>query len=485
MNHSSKSLLRRALKDQSGQVLVWMSLLMILFLGMGGVTLDIGRAFFIYRELVASTDAAALAGGYAMSLSTATTTTVQAAVNSYSSYTGGANANPNLAVVSAPTVNYACLAALKNIVCASSPLDDNAIQVIQFASVPTLFIRALTLFGVKSAQSINLAAVSTASMRGVPASQYNVAMIIDTTSSMGNSDTDTSCNNTRIYCALQGVQTMLHYLTPCTASSTKTSCTPFDQVSLFTFPNVQANQAVDDNTCPTTNPAIPSYSSPAIGAKWTAPTGTAATYQITSYESDYSSTNLYEGTIKASSPLAIATGASTTKNCTGLQTPGGDGTYYAAAIYAAAASLVAEQQLNPGSLNALVILTDGAANTTKMSGIPTKLTTTGTYPSLTDQCQQGVAAAKYASSLPNTTVFVIAYGASSSTGQCTTDPTLTPCTALEEMATNDYDFYSDATAAQNKGQCISAKNPNLTLNQIFAAVAGTFQVAQLLPNSVF
>ena len=35
----------RFTKDQSGQVLPWMALLMVLFLGMAGLTVDLGRAY--------------------------------------------------------------------------------------------------------------------------------------------------------------------------------------------------------------------------------------------------------------------------------------------------------------------------------------------------------------------------------------------------------------------------------------------------------
>jgi hypothetical protein len=53
------------------------------------------------------------------------------------------------------------------------------------------------------------------------------------------------------------------------------------------------------------------------------------------------------------------------------------------------------------------------------------------------------------------------------------------------MATNASDFYSDATASQNRGQCTSVVNPNLTLNQIFTAIYNNFTVAKLIPNTVF
>jgi hypothetical protein len=231
-----------------------------------------------------------------------------------------------------------------------------------------------------------------------------------------------------------------------------------------------------------------------VGATWSAPTGTAATYQITGYSDNYSSTNQVGGAINASSALGIATGAGVgtkSKPCTGLQTPGGEGTYFAGVIYAAASSLVAAQAANPGSQNALVILSDG--DSTATSGhISGTLTTTGLYPSLLDQCKQAVTAAQYASSLPNTTVFSIAYGASSSGCSSdvynkTTNPNgtnITPCQTMQQMASNAGTFYSDAGTTQNSGQCLSSDNGDFTsLQQIFQNVADHLTYSRLIPDS--
>ncbi len=246
------------------------------------------------------------------------------------------------------------------------------------------------------------------------------------------------------------------------------------------FPNVQANTASKDTTCPTSNPTILNYSTPAAGATWVAPTGTAATYQITTYLSNYSSTNKTGGALNTSSALTIAAGGKS--GCNGLQTPGGTGTYYAGAIYAAQSSLMAAKVANPGSLNALIILSDGDASSTKITG---GTHSGNAYGSLDDQCQQAIAAAK-AATAAGTTVYAIAYGAASS--GCSTDTSgtlkgLSPCTALKNMASTNANFYSDATASQNKGQCTSTANPSLTLNGIFQQVATSFTVARLIPDS--
>src|SRR5215472_6855856 len=77
----------RRLFDAEGQTLPWMALLVVLLAGMGGLATDRGHAYVCHRELQASTDAAALAGAYAMASSTATTSSVQAAVSNFSSAT--------------------------------------------------------------------------------------------------------------------------------------------------------------------------------------------------------------------------------------------------------------------------------------------------------------------------------------------------------------------------------------------------------------
>jgi Flp pilus assembly protein TadG len=484
--------LRRAFKDDSGQILPWMAFLFILFLGLAGLTLDLGRAYTSYRELQTSTDAAAMAGALEMSLSTSSQASVNAVVTQYSSAAGGANQNSNLPNTTV-AITPKCLATLtaEGIVCSAAPIGNNAIQVVQTAVMPTIFIRVLTMFGINSASSLTLRTASTAAMRGAINAQYNVAMVVDTTNSMGSTDNDASCNNTRIHCALAGVQTMLGGLTPCTASSTSTSCTPFDQVSLFTFPAVQANTAQNDTTCPSSDPTTVPYSTPAPGATWVPTNFTSknATYQLTNYVSDYSSTNKSGAPLNTSSALTIATGGGvgTKKNpCNGLQTPGGEGTYFAGVIYSALSSLAAAQAANPGSQNALIILSDGDADSSQITGA----TNNGaTYGSAQDQCAQAVAAAQTASGMTNTTVYTVAYGSPSS--GCASDvksktnpngTNITPCQTMQQMASSNATFYSDATAT-GSGGCLSPDYPALALGAIFTQITTQFTVARLIPDS--
>ena len=75
-----------------------------------------------------------------------------------------------------------------------------------------------------------------------------------------------------------------------------------------------------------------------------------------------------------------------------MQAPGGEGTFFAGAIYAAQDSLVAAQAANPKAQNVMIILSDGDASASS-SAMPGASTTSGVYPSTKNQCQQAVTAA--------------------------------------------------------------------------------------------
>ena len=219
---------------------------------------------------------------------------------------------------------------------------------------------------------------------------------------------------------LGGIQTLLGLLSPCTQASIKTTCKGFDQVSLWTFPNVVASTAQNDYTCPTSKPTVANYYTPAVPTSstttWIPPSGSSPTYEITGYLDDYSSTNQAGGALNQWSALSIAAGAASSSNCKGLQTDGVD-TFFAGAIYAAQTSLLAEQSANPGSANSMIILSDGAANSTHITNAQHA---GNTYPSADDQCHQAITAAQLATA-QGTKVITIAYGASSTSSLCTTD----------------------------------------------------------------
>jgi Flp pilus assembly protein TadG len=476
------------LRSEQGQIIWWLPLLMILFFGMAGLTLDLGRAYVAYRELQSSTDAAALAGAYAMVQSGATQTSVNNQVAAYSSKSSGANYTPTLPGAAVSTT-YKCITDNAMIAApCTGPNSSNVLQVMQTSTIPMYFMRTLSLFGVNAANSMTLRAYATATPMAGSNTQVNVAVVLDTTASMQQSDS--SCGKSKIACALSGVQTMLSQLTPCSSGSTSSNCkSAFDSVSLFTYPNVQANQASRDTSCGSGSPKILGNTAPSVpssgNTSWTAPTGTAGTYQITGYLDDYSSNNQLGGSISSSSALGVATGAG---SCSGMQAVGGVGTYFAGAIYAAQTSLMAQQALNPNSQNMMIILSDGDAGASSgdMNFGSTKSFTytdsTGksvTYPSSSNQCHQGVAAANYATSL-GTTVFSIAYNASGS--GCSSDKngySISPCSTMQQMSSG----YSSGTTSHfysSGGSCGSSNS----LNKIFKSIAAQFTAARLVPNGI-
>lgn len=473
-----RSLLIRTLKEEDGQVLPWMAFLIVAICGMGGLTLDLGRAYGCYRELQASTDAAAMAGAYEMFQTTATSSSVTEKVRAYSSAPGGANANPNLTGVTV-TTTLKCLSSVAALgaVCVGAPTGNNALQVTQTMSMPTVFIRALGAIGISTAQSLSISSTATAAMKGGINAQYNVAIVIDTTQSMTNNDS--FCSNTKIKCALSGVRTLLQLLSPCVPSTSGSGCPAFDQVSLFTYPNVEADTAAKNGTCPGT-PTVMDYSLPGAGATWVATdfTSKSATYQLMNYSNDYSSTYSQGGALSSTSQLAVDAGAKS--GCAGLIAKGGAGTYFAGAIYAAQSSLVAAQAANKGSLNALIILSDGDASSSNITGATSQKTTV-VYGSKYNQCQQAIQAAQ-AATTAGTAVYSIAYGAASS--GCSMDQGgpqagITPCSTMRQLASSLANFYADGTS----GSCTSTANPTLTLDNIFKHVYANFTNARLLPDN--
>ena len=87
--------LRRAWKSDRGQVLPVVALMLVALLGMAALVLDMGHAFYCYRELQAATDAAALAGAANIGAGTAVATAF-----TYSALPGKLNARANLPNVS-------------------------------------------------------------------------------------------------------------------------------------------------------------------------------------------------------------------------------------------------------------------------------------------------------------------------------------------------------------------------------------------------
>lgn len=536
MNDYRNSLLRRALTEQQGQVLPWVVLMMGLFLGFGAFVLDVSHAYFCYHQLQAATDAAALAGAQSLDSSSVLST-----INTYggiSGTTGAYNAYNSLGPGGTNSVSivpgypkYACLSSPITGAACGGTYKANAIQVAEQTIVPTFFAK---IFGINS---MTMSVTSTAAIVGAKNQPANIAVVIDTTASMQSVDSNCKVNGVsaeRITCAENGLATMLTDLTPCNPTlgcgtiSNGVAANALDQVAIFTFPNVTVGTASYDYDCSSgTNPTVPVYSFPAVGASSYSPSGsTTTTYQITPFLSDYNTLSGTTASLVTSSYDVMAAGAGQKSgvSCPGMAAPGGDGTYYAGAIYAAQDALIAQaeaevaanSEVNP--TNIMIILSDGEANA---SSSKMATTTTGgakvnssnpwpssgggatssvtNYPSSLDQCQQAVAAANYAKgdsvtydgvTIAGTQVYTIAYGSESS--GCTTDTTgpqtsITPCQVMSEMASPNTAkttyFYSDYNQSGTSSTCVSVGSSVTDISDIFQAITTSLLQVRLLPNT--
>ena len=513
MKRSRVPFLRRFLKNQRGQALVAVMITASTMMALAAASIDTGHVYYAYQKLVASTNASALAGAAAMP----NTTTASTYVATYSSQSNGLNATPMLTKVTA-TPSFLCLSTVStslNVPCQTSTGGSggyNGLAVTQTATVPLWFG---ALVGMKQ---MNVSYTAKAAMAGGQNAPWNIAVIVDTTSSMNDSDNGVQCSGTQITCALLGVQALLNDLYPCgLGQDCTTSTTYVDSVSLFVFPAVTGTTASKDSTCPTSNPTIVAYTFPDPPSNTTLPT--ADTYEVVGFKNNYKTTDAAT-TLNQAAPIVIAAGDSGQANCTGIKAPGGEGTYYAQVIYAAQTALAAQQASNPGSQNAIILLTDGDAtacasnaNTTAgacstssqlvasegtLNGTGTKTSNpTGyqsyTYPSALGMCGQAVLAAQSAANL-GTAVYTIGYGAETS-GGCASDKTYSatvgtnggswgpgkqPCQALAAMASSAVNFYSDDAQGC---QATAPSNQNLTkLTAIFRAIVDNMSSPRLIPN---
>ena len=305
-----------------------------------------------------------------------------------------------------------------------------------------------------------ISATGTASASGGGGKPVNLMIILDTTASMAGSDTNcgsTQGSATRIECAREGATSILNQLSAITdnvglAIFPATSTTPGTSVTSSCSPSIipyMQNHIASDSTS--------SYSTLVKIENQSIAVGSIPPYAVT-------------GVLNyASSPLvnALTGSSSTSTGC--LKTPGGEGTYYAQAIYAAqdqlckisgstatngcaafATALDKHNQSNAGTTvytssgnkqqNIIAILSDGDAgadatksqiyNTTPTNKIPdiaaingnTTASASSTF--ALNQCQQGVIAAN-AAKTASTRVYSISFVGTANIGNivndCSTD----------------------------------------------------------------
>jgi Flp pilus assembly protein TadG len=515
MKRFGNSLMRRFLKNQRGQAAVVVMITASSMMALSAASVETGHVYYAYQRLVASTNAAVLAGAQVLP----NTTQASTYVAKYSSGSGDLNATSMLQNAVA-TPSFLCLSTVSNtlnVPCQTSTGATggyNSLSVTQTATIPLWF------GGLLGMKKMNVSYTATAAMAGGQHTPWNIAIIQDTTSSMNTSDGGDQCSGTRITCSLLGIQSLLNDLYPCgVGQNCTTSTTYVDSVSLFVFPAVTGTTASKDSTCPQSNPTIVAYTFPDPPSNTTLPSGD--TYQVVGFANNYKTTDS-AASLNQAAGIVIAAGDSGQSNCSGIQAPGGEGTYYAQVIYAAQAALLLQQAANPGTQNAIILLTDGDAtacasnaNTaagacnTKSQVVAAQGTLNGTgtktsnpngyesyaYPSALGMCGQAVLAAQAAANA-GTTVYTIGYGSPTS-GGCLSDHTYSasvttaggtwgpgdqPCQALAAMASSAVNFYSDDGSGC---EATAPTNQNITkLTAIFRAITDNMSSPRLIPNGL-
>jgi hypothetical protein len=533
MNAQRKGRLSELLRGESGQVLQWAALSMVGLIGLCGLTIDGGRAYVAHSQMQNYANAAALAAAWQVYDSNSTASVTNTAT-SYSASSGDKNYTSNGGAVTT-TVSLKCLNSLlpSGSKCITgSP--NNAVVVKQTVTVPMTFMK---LFGVSQ---LSVTSTATASMQG--ASQpWNVAIILDATGSMGT--TDSNCSGvTEFQCATNGIEALLAAVNPCPIGvATCTASSSNFHVALFSFPAVSTATVGYDYDCSYNTPYYTIYPLPIPGATsypattYTSGSGRSlqsftSTYEITYGASDADANGFLSNYYSTSASNHLNSSSSIVKAVSGCMSPiqsagwgtgaiqgaySGGITYYAGAVYAAQSALIAEKTLYPKAKNAIIFLSDGQANLVTSTGdFPTSftpspsgsadylLTSTGYYPSATDECQQAILAAQ-AATTAGTTVFGVAYGSEQtgcSSGSGATDTTLiatghnqsfssvsqlTPCMTIENMASSLGSFYSDWNQSGSglDNTCVDNSHSVVSLQDIFLSIASNFTTPRLLPNS--
>ncbi len=505
MRSCDKALLRKMYRDESGQILPIVALMIIVLLGMAGLVLDVGHVYMCQRELQSSADAAALAGATSMAGATSSplalsASDVQTIATNYSSIAGSKNVYSNLSNVTMvsgyPKVKCLTTLQAQGISCVGY-VPDNAVQVKLQAVIPLNFTK---LFGYPM---VAIHASATAAKGGGPSRPYNIAIILDTTGSMSEKS-DSNCGGLkRLQCALTGVQVLLQHLDPC--GTYQTTCTEsggsatnsVDRVSILVFPQMTYPTVSHDYDCGTSVPTSTVFSFPTAGATSYNPgtSSSSTTYRVLDFQSDY---RISDTATSLNTTSLLTNAAGGVSGCKGIGSPDNvsyNNTYYPATMYAAQAALIQEQELNPGSQNVMIILGDGDQNTPQTSGsttvMPSPATSNAKYPSWLGECGQGITAAH---SFTNTIVYTIAYGSPSS--GCVTDqdaafspnantsayPNIQPCNEMAQMATHSWNFFSDYQQSGSNSTCIAAQ-AETALSSIFLQIAGDMTEARLISDN--
>jgi hypothetical protein len=285
-------------------------------------------------------------------------------------------------------------------------------------------------------------------------------------------------------------------------TSTETStaaCSPTNYQAT-TLKNTRASPyAPDDYGCKGTQPAITPYNND-------------PQYLILGFPSDsnfssvapYRTSDQTGSSLNQSSGLVEAVDAGT-GGC-GIQTPGGESTFYAGVIVAAQQYLQAYH--TPNIQDVIIFLSDGNANATGASGdvagskMAGSVKQTGAAASLTgmigglfqsaNACAQAVAAANWAKGYKETDgtytqIYSVSYN--SANVQCTNDTsTITDCTTMLDIASNPTEavpHYFFSVPQKTGGTVCTGAVKVANLANVFNVLATDLSSARLLPNGAF
>ena len=475
------SLIHRFVKEELGQTFAFAAISITTLLALAGSSVEVAHIYYAYHSLVASTNAAAMAGAQTMGAYDLEPSlfqgeeflqAVNASVVKYSSESGQLNANTFLSNDSI-SENIYCSSTMQNspfdVECQAPPAGTgacsssatcNVITVTQTAQVP------LWIGGLLGMRKMNMSANASAVMRGGQNIPYNLAIIMDTTASMQSTiKNDPDCTSSQISCAVQGLMVMLENMDPCPLNETCPGNSNYvDSVALFVFPALNTSYSANDyntdycsgllglghllggaKSVPYNFVNVTPGSSQNLNMENTG--SDAGSYEIIPFNNSYKQNDSTQNLV-TSAALAEAVGYGGS-GCSGLSAPGGQGTYYAQVIYQAQSALATEQSANPGSKNIMIILTDGDATASASSGqivaennpSCTNVSKNGSclngtgnsssnpsgynnpaYPSAVGMCGQAVQAAQDATAA-GTIVYTIGFG--SETSGCTSDQTYT------------------------------------------------------------
>ena len=350
-----ESFRRRLRRDERGQVFIFVGVALVALFALTGFALDMATIVQMRRELQASSDAAALAGAQLLPDSTLAISTAK----NFSGISGGKNTYPGKPVVTMDS-GYPLTKCLSTTGVPCSPV--NAIVVQQVATVPLFFSRVVGW------SSMNVKAMATASAKGGIPTPLDIMLVVDTTASMNNSCSGTVSgisNPTRLDCALAGMRALIGAVWPCPPSLTSCGTVtggnvakPVDEIGLMVFPGLKAGTSKSmDYDC-----------SNNLAKTDLAPYGSSPVYNIVPLSSDYktSSSSALNG---AGSNLVKAVDWSSGAGCSsgsyGLESPGGQGTYFADALTQAQTALVSTGRSDVQ--NVIILLGDGDANYTGVS----------------------------------------------------------------------------------------------------------------------